>query len=318
VDFVEVTAFGRVFKVRSLILKQDFLRFMSQVDIGVGKGGCWRWIGPGHIRKPYGTFYYRGANVSAHRFSYFALRGQIEPYRHLHHRIEHPINCIGGACVNPSHLIPVTPEEHVKIHGFKFGIAPRRTNCELCGKSLTPYTSPAGKIAYRCNPCRNEKRNKEYATAHPKATTCGNGHARTKANLVRDGNRWRCKLCQTASMIKYKANHCYRGHKLTKRTTGYDSKGDWYCKECRKVSSSPKSKIKKLKWKSEGHQKDWTHCNQGHEFTPDNTKIQKDGSRACRQCHRERQREYWHRTHPDAPFNSRKGPKVGHRRAQAS
>lgn len=29
-----------------------------------------------------------------------------------------------------------------------------------------------------------------------------------------------------------------------------------------------------------------THCNQGHEFTPENTYIHKNGNRACRECNR--------------------------------
>lgn len=33
-----------------------------------------------------------------------------------------------------------------------------------------------------------------------------------------------------------------------------------------------------------------THCKHGHEFTPENTYMVSDGSRACRSCHRERDR----------------------------
>lgn len=33
-----------------------------------------------------------------------------------------------------------------------------------------------------------------------------------------------------------------------------------------------------------------THCVHGHEFTTDNTRIKGNGSRACRQCHRDRTR----------------------------
>lgn len=37
-----------------------------------------------------------------------------------------------------------------------------------------------------------------------------------------------------------------------------------------------------------------THCPQGHEYTPDNTKV-KRGRRHCRSCAREHNREYYHR-----------------------
>lgn len=35
-----------------------------------------------------------------------------------------------------------------------------------------------------------------------------------------------------------------------------------------------------------------THCKRGHEFSPSNTRINPNGSRACRACDRERTREY--------------------------
>jgi hypothetical protein len=36
----------------------------------------------------------------------------------------------------------------------------------------------------------------------------------------------------------------------------------------------------------------WTHCRQGHEFTPENTYIDRRGFQSCRACHRETQRRY--------------------------
>lgn len=38
-----------------------------------------------------------------------------------------------------------------------------------------------------------------------------------------------------------------------------------------------------------------THCQYGHEFTPENTKVRANGTRACRVCSRRRKRESWHR-----------------------
>lgn len=37
--------------------------------------------------------------------------------------------------------------------------------------------------------------------------------------------------------------------------------------------------------------KEMTHCRSGHEFTPENTLITKEGWRSCRACHNARQRE---------------------------
>lgn len=34
-----------------------------------------------------------------------------------------------------------------------------------------------------------------------------------------------------------------------------------------------------------------THCHRGHEFTPENTRIKKNGTRACKKCHVDDERE---------------------------
>ena len=39
------------------------------------------------------------------------------------------------------------------------------------------------------------------------------------------------------------------------------------------------------------HNKSKTHCPRGHEYTPENTYISKEGYRRCRQCGRERKRD---------------------------
>lgn len=48
-----------------------------------------------------------------------------------------------------------------------------------------------------------------------------------------------------------------------------------------------------LKTKSQhasDHGLEKTHCKNGHEWTPENTRIRKEGYRVCRQCHAARQR----------------------------
>ena len=45
-----------------------------------------------------------------------------------------------------------------------------------------------------------------------------------------------------------------------------------------------------------------THCNNGHEFTPENTYIDAKGARICRTCNRDYQREYqkeWRKRNPE-------------------
>lgn len=38
-----------------------------------------------------------------------------------------------------------------------------------------------------------------------------------------------------------------------------------------------------------------THCDHGHEFTPENTRIMPEGWRRCRTCARRHMEEYWER-----------------------
>lgn len=50
-----------------------------------------------------------------------------------------------------------------------------------------------------------------------------------------------------------------------------------------------------------------THCAQGHEYTPENTYIRREGRRTCRECHRTRQREYERRKRAEASGASIEG-----------
>ncbi len=49
--------------------------------------------------------------------------------------------------------------------------------------------------------------------------------------------------------------------------------------------------------KGENHyQRKKTHCKHGHEFTKENTSIRKDGTRACKSCHRIRKKLQYHQS----------------------
>jgi hypothetical protein len=56
-----------------------------------------------------------------------------------------------------------------------------------------------------------------------------------------------------------------------------------------------KGRTKNIKEAREAwHQKnrEKTHCPQGHEYTPENTRINASGGRACKACHKVKNREY--------------------------
>lgn len=79
------------------------VRFFSKVD---KTETCWNWTGP--LNKGYGKFTVRRATISAHRFLYKKMKGEIPAGLVLDH------TCFNPKCVNPDHLEPVT--QKVNLH----------------------------------------------------------------------------------------------------------------------------------------------------------------------------------------------------------
>lgn len=74
--------------------------------------GCWAW---GNDLDHYGNFAVHSGGgmktqVQAHRFAYETIVGPIPDGQHLHHICENP------GCVNPAHLVPLTPSDHKHEH----------------------------------------------------------------------------------------------------------------------------------------------------------------------------------------------------------
>lgn len=68
---------------------------------------CWIWVGP-KSDTGYGNFYVEGRYMGAHRWSYIDAYGSIPENLTLDHL------CRIRACVNPSHLEPVTQGENAR------------------------------------------------------------------------------------------------------------------------------------------------------------------------------------------------------------
>lgn len=79
-------------------------RFRSKVSIDAATG-CWNWTARTGYRG-YGR--YQGS--PAHRVAYEALVGSIPAGLQLHHE------CFNPSCVNPEHVVPLTPKEHGQRH----------------------------------------------------------------------------------------------------------------------------------------------------------------------------------------------------------
>lgn len=77
-----------------------FWRHVDKTD------SCWLWTG--HTRLGYGLFWNGSKMVSAHRYAYEMLVGEIPAGLGLDHL------CRVTECVNPAHLEPVTQLENVR------------------------------------------------------------------------------------------------------------------------------------------------------------------------------------------------------------
>ena len=69
--------------------------------------GCWLWLGNADR---YHKTRWEGRVVSTYRLVYEILFGEIPDGHHLHHECQTP------GCVNPAHLLPLTPSEHKARH----------------------------------------------------------------------------------------------------------------------------------------------------------------------------------------------------------
>ena len=86
--------------------------------------------------------------------------------------------------------------------------------------------------------------------------------------------------------------NCRNGHVYTEENTRYDAKGNnRLCKECSRTCAKEYEEKKRRAMGLVPRGKA-THCKRGHEFTPGNTILRKEGGRKCRTCATERVRKW--------------------------
>lgn len=136
-------------------------RFRQKYKVNT-ETGCWDWVARveyGHSkrqkeesRKPYGRFTINSRPLRAHRVSLDLYKGiKLPSSIQIHHICENTL------CVNPDHLEPVTPKEH--MYETPSSIGYQNTIKEVCpyGHLLRFFYS--GTRPYRqCGECRTAHR----------------------------------------------------------------------------------------------------------------------------------------------------------------
>lgn len=143
-------------------------RFWAKVDRSGGLFACWEWTAS--IRHSgYGCLGVDGKTVYAHRWAWEAANGPIPPGLDIDHL------CRNRACVNPTHLEPVTRQENIRRGVGYSALNARRTHCP----SGHPYSAAntllertRSGLARRCRTCgigRRRRRNARQRAARAEA-----------------------------------------------------------------------------------------------------------------------------------------------------
>jgi hypothetical protein len=244
--------------------ERTLTRFMSRIS--VQPNGCWHWTG--RINKAgYGLFTVAGKHERAHRFSYILFTGPIPDRLRLDHFCHtRDKECPGGPClhrrcINPAHLEPVTARVN-NLRGR--GLIARNAAKTHCPKGhpydeVNTYYPPSGGRA--CRICRKLRAREFQVTKRrkgpkPPPAHCPQGHPYEGSNLAftKTGAR-RCRECARERARK-------RSRRITAELQG------------RRITPKPVPA--------------GTFCPAGHEYTPGNTRFERNGSRKCRECGRQR------------------------------
>lgn len=159
--------------------ERDYSRFVAKIAADVS--GCWIWTAS-RVPNGYGKFGLDGRTRAAHRLAYEYWIGQIPEGSELDHLCRTP------ACVNPTHLEPVSHQVNI-LRGIteKSPETRRKIGASKIGKPR-PWTPEW----------------RERLLAHcVKATHCKRGHRFDSANTYQrsDGGRM-CLTCTRAAALR--------------------------------------------------------------------------------------------------------------------
>jgi HNH endonuclease len=125
-------------------------------------GPCWLWTG--FINdKGYGLTSIDGKSIAAYKFSYRLLVGDVPLGLHLDHL------CRVHACVNPSHLEPVTPGTNI-LRGETFAAKnAAKTHCDNDHEFTEANTYVDKRGSRNCRACRRGAAKTEASRARHRA-----------------------------------------------------------------------------------------------------------------------------------------------------
>lgn len=130
-------------------------RLWSRVRKG-GPNECWNWFGARSGN--YGSIWWNGNRIAAHRLSWILAGGEIPEEKELCHKCDNPL------CVNPEHLFIGSHSENMKdawnkgrlVPPHKRGCIPHnvlKTHCRN-GHPFTPENTYRNKTARICRTCK--------------------------------------------------------------------------------------------------------------------------------------------------------------------
>lgn len=133
-------------------VERRFLTRVNKTDC------CWFWTGGcrGGCRGRYGAFWYKGRQVSTHRFSYELYVKKIPKNKVIDHL------CKNTKCVNPQHLEVVTTQESL-LRGNSFQAKnAKKTHCPKNHAYTKENTWVSKKNSRHCKTCARLKSRAYY------------------------------------------------------------------------------------------------------------------------------------------------------------
>lgn len=124
-------------------------------------------------------------------------------------------------------------------HGTQWQL--RKTHCpegHPYDEANTGYTRLETRTGRFCRTCDRAAKKVRYQRDHP--TTCEKGHPYDR--VAKNGRRY-CWQCSSEANSEAKTRvpfvqrtHCRRGHQMIPENTSIGGRGNWECKECKRVS----------------------------------------------------------------------------------